>query len=162
LFAGRTRSPLPAAATAREDRRDRTIAPYQLPDIGATELLRFKIGLDGLEHRLLGKGDCAVTIVSGVEMDSLLEAGGSYRVQLAAAQEAGAKTGLIYFGRENSIRKIRKAVQNLGLVAVRDPVEPDESQVIAQEILAPPCETVFIPSGLNTPKLASALREVRG
>lgn len=67
--------------------------------ISRTELLRFKIGLDGLPFRVLKKDDCAVAVVSEAEKDSLLSPDGFFRAQLESAQKAGAKTGLIYFGK---------------------------------------------------------------
>ena len=72
--------------------------------ISAPELMRFKIGLDGLKYRPLGVGDSAVAVVSEREKESLLSADGFYHVQLEAARKTGAKTGLIYFGRENWTR----------------------------------------------------------
>ncbi len=68
--------------------------------ISTPELMRFKIGLDGLKYRPLGMGDSAVAVVSEREKESLLSADGFYHIQLEAARKAGAKTGLIYFGRE--------------------------------------------------------------
>lgn len=82
--------------TARNGLRNQNAVPYQMPKVNRSELMRFRIGLDGLKHRLLGKGDCAVAIVSGRETDSLA-VGGFFRVQLEAAQTSGAKTGCIYF-----------------------------------------------------------------
>ncbi|MGD0253839.1 MAG: hypothetical protein ABSC01_14230, partial [Verrucomicrobiota bacterium] len=98
LLEGRAGSPQPAEMAGRKDRRDRDIAPYQLPKISALELMRFKIGLDGLKYRPLGAGDRAVAIVSEREKELLLSPDGFYHVQLEAARKAGAKTGLIYFG----------------------------------------------------------------
>jgi N-acetylmuramic acid 6-phosphate etherase len=66
--------------------------------ISRAELLRFKIGLDGLPCRILKKGDCAVGAVSEAEKDSLLSPKGFFHNQLQAAQKSGAATGLIYFG----------------------------------------------------------------
>jgi N-acetylmuramic acid 6-phosphate etherase len=66
--------------------------------IGAPELMRFKIGSDGLKNRPLGEGDSAVAIVSEREKESLFSPDGFFHVQLEAARKAGAKTGLIYFG----------------------------------------------------------------
>ena len=65
--------------------------------ISRAELMRFKIGLDGLSHRPLKGGDSAIGVVVGSEKDSLLLAGGFYRQQLETAKQAGATTGLIYF-----------------------------------------------------------------
>ena len=88
-----------------EEKLERTLET--LRKISRAELMRFEIGLDGLKHRPPGKGDCAVAIISEQEKNSLLAADGFYRVQLEAARKAGARTGLIYFGSENSIHEIR-------------------------------------------------------
>ncbi|PWU10933.1 MAG: hypothetical protein C5B50_24510 [Verrucomicrobia bacterium] len=74
--------------------------------ISYNELMRFKVGLDGVRYRPLGKGDCAVAIVSEEEKSSLLSATGFHRVQLEAARNAGAQVGLIYFGRKESLPEI--------------------------------------------------------
>jgi N-acetylmuramic acid 6-phosphate etherase len=74
--------------------------------ISCAELMRFKVGLDGLQHRPLGRGDCAVAIVSEEERGSLLSPSGYHHAQLEAAHKAGAKTGLIYFGHEVSQKEI--------------------------------------------------------
>jgi N-acetylmuramic acid 6-phosphate etherase len=87
-----------------EDKALRTIEIVK--KISYDELMRFKIGLDGLKYRALGKGDCAVGIVSEGERDSLLSANGFHRLQLEAAKKAGAKIGLIFFGRDESLREI--------------------------------------------------------
>lgn len=68
--------------------------------ISHAELLRFKIGLDGLAHRALKPGDSAIAILSAAEKDSLLSPNGFYRAQLQAAQRSGASVGLICFGGE--------------------------------------------------------------
>jgi len=112
--------------------------------ISSGELMRFKIGLDGLKYRPLGPEDSAVAIVSEQEKESLLLEDGFYRVQLEAARKAGARTGLIYYGSENSISEIRRVVPKLG-VPGRDPVEPGKLKAGAQATLAPPCELVFVP-----------------
>ena len=73
--------------------------------ISRAELMRFKIGLDGLPGRPLKTGDSAISIAS--EKDS-----GFFLAQLDAARKEGAKTGMIYFGK-SAIRKpasIDKAV----------------------------------------------------
>jgi N-acetylmuramic acid 6-phosphate etherase len=65
--------------------------------ISRTELMRFKIGLDGLPARPLRSGDSAITIAS--EKDP-----GLFHAQLDTARKEGAKTGMIYFGK-SAIRK---------------------------------------------------------
>jgi N-acetylmuramic acid 6-phosphate etherase len=66
--------------------------------ISRAELMRFKIGLDGLPYRQLKDGDCAVAVLSQAEKDSIAQPNGFFRSQLEAAQRAGAKTAWIYFG----------------------------------------------------------------
>ncbi len=76
------------------------------------ELLRFKVGLDGLAFRKLGHGDCAVGVVSESEKQSLLLPGGFHRIQLEAARKNGAKTGLIYLGSEDSAKEVAAFVHD--------------------------------------------------
>jgi len=97
-----------------------------LRKIGTAELMRFKVGLDGLKHRPPGKGDSAVGIVSETEKASLLSPDGFHRRQLEAAQQAGAQIGIIYVGREESFKEISDflAEWNPQCVAVLAPV-PD-------------------------------------
>ena len=83
-------------ALVSEDKVART---YEIVrKISTAELMRFKVGLDGLKYRPLGKGDSAVGIVSETEKASLLSPDGFYRRQLEAAQKAGAQVGLIFSG----------------------------------------------------------------
>ena len=95
-----------------------------LEKINRAELMKFKIGLDGLPQRVLKKGDSVVAVVSRMEKASLLAANGFYRTQFEAAQKAGAQTGLIHFGTEYSISQIRAAiaVANPGCVSVFVPL----------------------------------------
>lgn len=74
--------------------------------IGYSELMRFKVGLDGLQYRPLGPGDSAVAIVSELETELLFSDDGFFRKQLDAARSARARTGLIYFGSEESIKRV--------------------------------------------------------
>ena len=60
--------------------------------ISAHELRRFRIGLDGAENRPLGKGDSAIAVLSETEIANFQIS------QLEAARQAGARTGVIYFG----------------------------------------------------------------
>jgi N-acetylmuramic acid 6-phosphate etherase len=80
--------------------------------ISRAELMRFRIGLDGLPERLPGRSDCAIAVVSGQEKDSWVK---FQFQQLDAAHRAGARRGLICLGREKSLAGIR------GFVALRDP-----------------------------------------
>jgi len=80
--------------------------------IGYPELMRFRVGLDGLPKRPLRKGDSAVGIVSEAEKDSLLSENGFHRKQLEAARKSGASIGIIYFGASESFRKVQDFLQN--------------------------------------------------
>jgi len=74
--------------------------------ISQAELLRFKVGLDGLKYRPVGPGDSAVGIISEAEKSSLLSSTGFHRAQLEAARKSGAEIGLVYFGCVESIQEI--------------------------------------------------------
>ncbi len=67
--------------------------------ISRAELMRFKVGLDGLPYRVLKPGDCAVSVISEAEKKSLVSPNGFFRTQFEAAKKSGAKTGTIYFGK---------------------------------------------------------------
>ena len=89
-------------ALVSEDKVART---YEIVrKISTAELMRFKVGLDGLKYRPLGKGDSAVGIVSETEKASLLSPDGFHRRQLEAAQKAGAQIGVIFVGRKESLQ----------------------------------------------------------
>ena len=70
------------------------------------ELMRFRIGSDGIKNRPPGAGDSAGALVVESEKNSLLATDGFQRTQLDAARKAGAKTGLIYVGSAESCREV--------------------------------------------------------
>lgn len=84
-----------------------------LRKIGAPELMRFKIGQDGLPHRPLGSGDCAVGIVAEPELPSLLDAGGWHRSRLETHRESGVRIGLLVVGRAAAIREAESFAANV-------------------------------------------------
>jgi N-acetylmuramic acid 6-phosphate etherase len=67
--------------------------------IGRSELMRFRIGLDGLADRELKAGDSAVGIVSWRDSNALAPRDGFFHAQLASAERAGARVGLIQMER---------------------------------------------------------------
>lgn len=84
------------------------LAPRQcqiMKQIGYGEIMRFRIGLDGLKHRPISAGDAAVAIVTEDKMGSLTSADGFYRVQLENAHQAGASTALVFMGGQASLDK---------------------------------------------------------
>ena len=112
--------------------------------ISASELMRFKIGLDGLHHRVLKNGDCAVGIVSAAESKSLLAQEGFHRMQLEAARRAGASLGLIYFC-SSRCKETQKEVRNK-----RCEVRTDQNFVeTAATVLVPVPETDFLLDGVT-------------
>jgi len=90
---------------------DKVARTYEIVrKISAAELMRFKVGLDGLKYRPLGRGDSAIGIVSETEKNSLLAPNGFHRQQLEAAHKAGVQTGLIYVGRREGFPEISEFV----------------------------------------------------
>jgi N-acetylmuramic acid 6-phosphate etherase len=87
-----------------EDKLARTVEI--IGKIGYGELMRFRIGLDGLPNRPLGAGDSAVALVTEAEKKAVLAPDGFQRTQLEAARKAGARTGLIFVGSAAAGREI--------------------------------------------------------
>jgi len=90
-----------------------------LHEIRSSELLRFRIGLDGLVDRPARKGD-GVTAVAAEPDLPLLEAGGAFARQLALARETGASAAVIGVGRSPTTRRLgalATAVASEGLTA---------------------------------------------
>jgi N-acetylmuramic acid 6-phosphate etherase len=67
--------------------------------ISCRELMRFKVGLDGLHTRRLGPGDSAAAIVGGSEVAALASRESFLRARLEEARRAGARIGLVAVGR---------------------------------------------------------------
>jgi N-acetylmuramic acid 6-phosphate etherase len=74
--------------------------------ISYAELMRFRIGLDGIQNRPLSTGDSAVALVVESEKEAILSPDGFQRTQLEAAKRNGAKTGLIFFGSAAACREV--------------------------------------------------------
>jgi N-acetylmuramic acid 6-phosphate etherase len=69
-----------------------------LQRIRGEELMRFRIGHDGLDQRPLGAGDSAIAILAGAEARLLVEADGFANQQFAAAHAAGSGRGVLWVG----------------------------------------------------------------
>jgi N-acetylmuramic acid 6-phosphate etherase len=108
-------------ALVSEDKLKQTLETVR--KISRRELMRFKVGLDGLPYRRLGPGDSAVAIVGDADAGSLLEPGGFYRARLEEAREAGARTGVLAIGRSAALERIREGCPDPACVtlAVRAP-----------------------------------------
>ncbi len=85
-----------------EENMSRTLET--LGKIGHQELMRFKIGMDGLSGRRLKNGDCAIAILSTSELHSFSLVKNVFRV-MRSVQESGAKTAAIHFfqGKSNHV-----------------------------------------------------------
>ena len=108
-------------ALVSEDKLKQTLETVR--KISRRELMRFKVGLDGLSCRLLGPGDSAVAIVGDADVASLLEPGGFHRMRLDDALLAGARVGVIAVGRSAALQHIREGCPDPACVtlAVRAP-----------------------------------------
>jgi len=81
--------------------------------ISAHELRRFRIGLDGVKNRPLRPGDSAIAVMSEFEA-------GTFQIsQLEVAQQSGAQTGMICFGKTEARKRKAETI----LVSV--PLPPD-------------------------------------
>jgi len=79
--------------------------------IGFDEILKFRIGTDGLAHRPVLAGDLAVCVIDEREIDSLLSPEGFFHKQIEAADRAGAHTALIFVGEDKSVDKIKSFLE---------------------------------------------------
>jgi N-acetylmuramic acid 6-phosphate etherase len=79
--------------------------------IGAAELMRFKIGQDGLALRPPQPGGSAVAILGEDEWQSALSVGSFCREQLEATRRNGGKTGLICLTRPAAWEAVRAGVR---------------------------------------------------
>jgi N-acetylmuramic acid 6-phosphate etherase len=76
-----------------------------LREIGRSELLRFRIGLDGLAHRPMRAGDGATAVVAERDL-ALLDAEGAFSRLLGQAGEGGATAAVIAVGRRAALARL--------------------------------------------------------
>ena len=103
-------------ALVTEDKLERTLETVR--KINCRELMRFKVGLDGLPTRRLGPGDSAVAIVGGPEVAALASAGAFHRSRLEEARRAGVRMGLIAIAPEADLKPMRDAAAVPDCIAV--------------------------------------------
>jgi len=109
-----------------EDRLARTLETIR--KISCAELMRFRIGQDGMDHRVVGSGDCAVSVACEREKSSFRDF--HHRVPVKVTQAPGAKRGLIVFGHRNSWMKRIEPHWETGCVVVHVPMpEKDFAKV---------------------------------
>jgi N-acetylmuramic acid 6-phosphate etherase len=76
-----------------------------LREIGRRELLRFRIGLDGLAFRPARRGDGVTAVVAERDL-ALLDEGGAIARELAGARNAGATGAVIAVGRRAALARL--------------------------------------------------------
>ena len=103
-------------ALVAPDKLERTLETVR--KISCRELMRFKVGLDGLPDRRPGPGDSAAAIVSGSEVAGLASADAFHRKRLEEARSAGARIGLVAVGRATDIAPLGGAALVPGCVTV--------------------------------------------
>jgi N-acetylmuramic acid 6-phosphate etherase len=89
-----------------EDATERQIAV--LHEIGLRELMRFRIGLDGLQYRPFRPGDGATAVVSADDLP-LLRAGGAFARVLSQAHESGAAVSVLAVARAAALDELDAA-----------------------------------------------------
>ena len=109
----------PACVEWSEDELQALVPPDKLPQTRQTlrkirfaELMRFKVGLDGLPFRSVSRDDVSVAVVSEAEVLSMIDPAGFYRTQLEQAYAKGASVGLIIFGTEAGADQVRKFLKD--------------------------------------------------
>jgi N-acetylmuramic acid 6-phosphate etherase len=102
-------------ALVGEEKLERTLEIIR--KISSTELMRFKIGINGQRYRSQGDGDSAVAVVSRKEDATF------HRQQLERAAQAGGKTAQIYFGHKSEAESAAQIThQTPGCLSVFIPV----------------------------------------
>ncbi len=102
-------------ALVGEEKLERTLEIIR--KISATELMRFKIGINGQRYRSQGDGDSAVAVVSRKEDATF------HRQQLERAAQVGGKTAQIYFGHKTEAESAAQITQPIpGCLSVFVPV----------------------------------------
>ncbi|MCX6549557.1 MAG: hypothetical protein NTY02_00875 [Acidobacteria bacterium] len=80
-----------------------------LREIGLRELLRFRIGLDGLPHRPFQNGDGAVAILAEPDLSLVGDADAPFARVFASARGAGASVAVIAVGRDAALVSLQAA-----------------------------------------------------
>jgi N-acetylmuramic acid 6-phosphate etherase len=101
-----------------------------LSRIGYPELLRFRIGLDGLPHRPLRAGDSAFGIVADSERASLLDPNSWLRRQLESHRQAAVRIGFLCVGSPPAIQAVHAAASTWAPEAVALGLPVPESDLL--------------------------------
>ncbi len=96
-----------------------------LREIGRRELLRFRIGLDGLLHRPVRPGDGVTAVLAARDLAAIDGPSSPFGGVLAAAAAAGAATTTIAVGRTTFLDAARQAAGALGVTRTTGLRVPD-------------------------------------
>jgi N-acetylmuramic acid 6-phosphate etherase len=133
---------------------DKVARTYEIvKKISYPELMRFRVGLDGLSARPVGKGDSVVGILSEQEKASLLSQAGFHRVQLEAAQKSGASIGLIHFGSRDSQAEIESFLKNWNPSCLAVPIPVPKTDLLLDGVTR-----VAVKTTLNTLSTCTMVR----
>ncbi|MFO7691478.1 MAG: hypothetical protein R6V57_00180 [Vicinamibacterales bacterium] len=93
-------------ALVTADKLDRTLETVR--KISCRELMRFKVGMDGLPYRRPGPGDTAAAIVAGTEVAALASPDAFHRARLEEARRAGAGIAILAVGTDAALEPLRR------------------------------------------------------
>lgn len=96
-----------------------------LREIGRPELLRFRIGLDGLRHRPIRGGDGVTAVLAGPDLAAIDGSASPFGGVLAAAAAAGATTTTIAVGRTAFVDRAQQAAGDAGVALTMGLRVPD-------------------------------------
>ena len=78
-----------------------------MKQIDLDEILRFRIGLSGLEHRPIRTGDAVISVITEAEKEFFTLPNGFYRTQMEKADASGASMALIFLGGTDAVEEIK-------------------------------------------------------
>lgn len=103
-----------------------------MQNISRKEILRYRIGLDGLSAREIRAGDGGAAILTEDEIIQLTDSDGFYRRQLERVHADGGTTAVIFFGRAAAVQKMRQFLDSWDVPATRILVPMPETQLPLQ------------------------------
>lgn len=100
--------------------------------ISREEILRFRVGLEGLAERPFRPGDSACAILAEDELPELTAEDGFYRISLESAHEAGSAGSVLVFGRAAALAKATRFLDGWHVPVLRVLVRLPEDRMPLQ------------------------------